>query len=153
LARATLLSVSANQLFKQSIVTLRPQSAFPPRRERLRSDERARLSLQHVEIVFQVENLLLALVAALVTRDAAACVPNFHGARIEPYLDRLAGFGRSRIEIGPHPHAAEPVHPRERDLGQLETVLSERQQMRPLFDHRRSHRLTVSGDLAPFIFA
>ena len=25
--------------------------------------------------------------------------------------------------------------------------------MRPLFDHRRSHRLTVSGDLAPFIFA
>src|ERR1017187_4015797 len=118
--------MSASQLFEQSMVTLRPQSAFPPLCERLRSDERAGLSLQHPKIMFQVENLLLPLVAALVARDAAALVPDFHVARIESYLDRLAGLGRNRIHIGPHSYTAEPVDARERDLGQLETILGQR---------------------------
>ena len=68
-------------------------------------------------------------------------IAHFDVARIKPDLDRLAGRRRNRIEIGPHPHAAQPIHARKRDLRQLEALLGQRQQMRALLDHRRAHRL------------
>ena len=49
LTGATLFSVPANQLFQQPIVTLWPQSFFPPRRERLGAGQRSRLALQHIQ--------------------------------------------------------------------------------------------------------
>ena len=72
LTGATLFSVPANQLFQQPIVTLWPQSFFPPRRERLGAGQRARLALQHIQVVLQVEHLLLTSVIAFVAGDAAA---------------------------------------------------------------------------------
>jgi hypothetical protein len=63
--------------------------------------------------MFEVEDLLVPLVAAFVARDAAALIAHFDVTRIKSHLDGLARRGRRRIEIGPHPYAAEAVHARE----------------------------------------
>ena len=69
LARAAGLAVPMNQLLKQPIITLRPQSPLAPRGEWLRADQRTWLAFQHVEIMFEIEHLLAAFVAALVAGD------------------------------------------------------------------------------------
>src|ERR1700737_5191520 len=118
-----------------------------PRRQRLRSDKRARLALQHVEIMFEIEHLLIALVTTLMAGEAAPFVPDLDATRIEPDLDRFADINWSGIKVGSHPDAAQPIDPRERDIGQVEAMLGEWQQMRAFFDHQRAHRLTLTGDL------
>src|SRR5271167_1585033 len=80
LARAALLSMTTDQLVEESIVTGRPPSSLPPRRERFGSGQRARLALEHIQIMFQLRHLLMAFVTALVARDAAALVANLHPA-------------------------------------------------------------------------
>src|SRR5271166_5106108 len=128
LAGAALLAVPTDQFGQQAIITLRPQPALPPRRQRLRSDECSRLTLQHVEIVFEIEHLLMAFVAALVAGEAATFVPDLDATRIEPDLDRPADLDRSRIQVGSHPDAAQPVYSWERDIGKIKAVLGKRQQ-------------------------
>ena len=56
LARAALLSMPADQFSEQSIVTGRPQSSLAPHSKRFRSGQGARLALQHVQIVFQLQH-------------------------------------------------------------------------------------------------
>ena len=51
---------------------------------------------------------MAAFIITLVAGDAASFVVYFDMARIKPYLDCPIGRRRRRIEIGPHPDAAEP---------------------------------------------
>src|SRR6266478_3798960 len=53
LTRAALLAMSINELCEQLIVTRRPESSLAPCCRRRRAAKRARLALQHVEIVFE----------------------------------------------------------------------------------------------------
>ncbi len=69
LACAAGLAVPLDKLAHQPIITRRQESALPPRGQWLRTDQRTRLALQHVEIMFEIEHLLMTLVAALVARD------------------------------------------------------------------------------------
>jgi len=62
-------SMPAHQLLPKAIVALRPQSSLAPCRQRFGADQRARLTFQHVEIMFEIEHLLMAFVAPFVTRD------------------------------------------------------------------------------------
>ena len=116
LARAAGLAMPMNQFPKQPIITLRPQSPLAPRGQWLRADQRTRLAFQHVQIMFEIEHLLAAFVAALVAGDAAALIAYFDMTRIKPHLDRLAGRRRRRIKIGPHPHAAQAIDARKTDF-------------------------------------
>ena len=69
LARATALAMSIDQFCEYLIIILRPQSPFASCCQRFRADERARLTFQHVEIMFEIEHLLMTFVAPVVTRD------------------------------------------------------------------------------------
>jgi hypothetical protein len=80
----------ANQLVEQPIIAWRPEPPSPPRRQRRRAAKCARFALQHVEIMFEVEDLLVPLVAAFVARDAAALIAHFDVTRIKSHLDGLA---------------------------------------------------------------
>src|SRR5579863_1505091 len=153
LACAALLAVPTDQFGQQAIVTLWPEPTLPPRRQRLRSDQRSRLTLQHVEIACEIEHLLMAFVTALVAGEAAAFVPDLDATRMESDLDRPADLDRSRIQVGSHSDAAQPIDPWERDIGQVEAVLGERQQMRAFFDHQRAHRPALPSDLTSFVGA
>src|SRR2546421_7300847 len=55
LTRAALLAMSIDELCEQLIVTRRPESSLAPCCQWLRAAQRARLALQHIEIVFEVE--------------------------------------------------------------------------------------------------
>src|SRR6516165_8714000 len=89
LARAAGLTVPLDKLGQQPIITGRPESALPPRRQRLRTDQPTRLAFQHVEIMCEIEHLLMAFVAALVTCEGAAFIADLDVARMEPHRDRL----------------------------------------------------------------
>jgi hypothetical protein len=69
LAGAARFTMSINQLCEQPIVTLGPQPTRPPCGQRFRADERTRFAFQHVQIMFEIEHLLAAFVAALVASD------------------------------------------------------------------------------------
>src|SRR5215469_15994146 len=73
--------------------------------------------------------------------------------RIEPDLHSPAGRRRHRIEIRLNPHAAEPVHTRKRYLCQLEVLLRQWQELRPLRDYRCTDGLVMAGDLAPLVIS
>jgi hypothetical protein len=76
--------------------------------------------------MFEVEHLLVALIAALMQGDAAAFIADFDVTRIKSHFDRLAGWSRRRIKVRPHPHAAKSVDARKRDIRQLEALPGER---------------------------
>ena len=127
------------------VLRRRPQASFAPRRQRLRPGQCTRLALQHIQIVFEIEHLLVTLRAALMKRDYAPFVANLNMAGVQPHLHRPAWLGGDRIEIRPHPHATQPIDPREANLRQLEALLSQRQQIGALLDHRCADRLTAAG--------
>src|ERR1035441_1019976 len=60
LPRAWVFAMPFLQTQPQPVETLRPPSAFAPLPQRTRSRQRSRFLLQHVEIVLQIENLLIA---------------------------------------------------------------------------------------------
>src|SRR5271167_158498 len=74
LARTARFAVPLDELVEQPIITGWPQAFRAPAGERLRSRQRARLALQHVEVMLQFQNLLLTSVAAFMAGEAAALV-------------------------------------------------------------------------------
>src|SRR6266404_6711767 len=70
-----LASLPLDQLRPDPVITLRPAALSPPLRQRRRSAQRAGLAVQHVEVVFQIEDLLQTAVATLVAGDPVAVVP------------------------------------------------------------------------------
>src|SRR6266852_6550347 len=57
------------------VVAVRPATSSTPLLQRLAAGEGARLVLEHVQVVFEVEHVLIPAVAAGMTCDAAAFVP------------------------------------------------------------------------------
>ena len=153
LARAALLAVPGNQFGQQAIVTLRPQPALTPRRQRLRSDQRSRLALQHVKIMFEIQHLLMAFVTAFMPRDAATFIAHFHADS-----DR-AGPRPSAHSTGTEYRLVRTrTHPRPSTRGKeisasSNSLLGQRQQMRAFLDHQRSHRPIAPSDLTSFVGA
>src|SRR6202043_1725863 len=62
-ACAMLSSPPFDQLIPDPVVALGPAALRPPLRQRRRTAQRARLALQHIEVVLQIEDLLLTAVA------------------------------------------------------------------------------------------
>src|SRR2546425_5533402 len=83
------------------VVAVRPASRSTPLVQRFAAGEGARLVLEHVQIVFKVEYLLITTVRAGVTCDAAALVPDLYRRRGEVDLRFRAWRQRRRIGVGP----------------------------------------------------
>src|SRR3954451_14881357 len=79
---AALLAVPSDERFPDPIETRRPQTSLPPLFQRLRSGQRPWLAIENVEIVFEIQDLLLTAVTALVTRDTPAVVPQLNSAGV-----------------------------------------------------------------------
>jgi hypothetical protein len=69
-------SVALHQCLPVLVVADRPASSASPLLEWFAAGECARFALQHVHVVLEVEDLLMALVRARVTCHAAALVPD-----------------------------------------------------------------------------
>src|ERR1019366_10623018 len=80
---AGLTPLPFDHLLPDPVVTLRPSALSPPLRQRRRSAQRAGLPVQHVEVVFQIEDLLQSAVTAFVAGDPAAMVTELDGRRGE----------------------------------------------------------------------
>src|SRR5712692_5549387 len=72
-----------HQPVPELVVAVGPASSSTPLVQRFAAGEGARLVLEHVQIVFEVEYLLVTTVGAGVTCDAAALVPNLDRRRGE----------------------------------------------------------------------
>src|SRR5579859_3207890 len=130
-----------------------PAASSTPLLQGFAAGECARLVLEYVQVVFEVEDVLVTTVGALVTRDAAALVPDLDRRRGEFDL-RLRGWQeRRRIGVGPHFDTAQPIHRPEADLHQIEALTGQRQQMLALDRRRLTHRLLASVDAARLVFA
>src|SRR5437867_2054790 len=105
-ARAVGFAVTLVQPGPDGIVGRWPATLGAPACKRTAAGERAGLVRQGFEIVFELENLLPSFVAALVSRDTRAVVPDFdmrgQNADARPGSDRK----RSRVNVGAHAHAA-----------------------------------------------
>src|SRR5688572_20103550 len=86
LLRPGLATVALDQCLPESVVALRPAAEPSPLLQRLAPSERARLALQHVEVVFEIEDLLVPTVAPLVTGNALALVPDLDVICCQPGL-------------------------------------------------------------------
>src|SRR6266566_891920 len=86
-----------------------PASGSTPLLQGFAAGEGARLVLEHVQVVFEVEDVLVTTVGALVTRDAAALVPDLDRRRGELDLRFRAWQQRRRIGVGPHLDTAQPI--------------------------------------------
>ncbi len=84
--RARLLGHAAPSALPQPVETLRPAPALPPLLQRRRTGQRSRLSLQHVQVMLQIQHLLVAPEAALVPRHALPLVPDLHIGRQQSRL-------------------------------------------------------------------
>jgi hypothetical protein len=85
--------------------------------------------------MLQLQDLLLTSVAAFMAGEAAALVANLQVAGTQPHLDGLAYYGRHRIKVGAHTHAAQSIDPRKADFLQFEVLLGQRQQVRAFLKH------------------
>ena len=72
--RACLASLLADHLLPEPVIALRPSALRSPLRQRLRSAQRAGLPFQHIEIVFQIEDLAGTIITALMAGDPDAVV-------------------------------------------------------------------------------
>ena len=68
------------QRLPQLVEGCRPSSRQPPLRQRSRACQCARLFAQYVEIVLQIEDLLLAAIAAFMPRNALASMTQLNGS-------------------------------------------------------------------------
>ena len=86
----------------------------------------ARLFHQHIQVVIQFQNLLVALVAAFMPRHAMPPVPDLHIGRVDLGLDRCAHRQRLRVEVGQHLCAAVLVDLGKVQRSQIEAFADER---------------------------
>src|SRR5664279_2690152 len=80
---AALLAMPIHQRLPDLIETGRPKPSPALLLQRPRSRQCARFAIKHIEIMFQVEDLLLAPITARVARHTAAGVPEFHPTGID----------------------------------------------------------------------
>src|ERR1035437_1247144 len=118
-----------------------------------RSRQCTRLAIEHIEIMFQVEDLLLAPVTPLVASDTAAVVPEFHPACIGLGVHFRSCLQRRRVCVGQHLGATQTVYRGEARLRQVHSLCGQWQQMLPLHYQSGSHTLLSPCDGPPLIFA
>ena len=85
------------------------------------------------------------------TGDTPAVVPDFQMSRINLHLHRGPGTHRRRIGVGPDPDAAAAIDDRKADLGQIEPLHRQGQQMIALFRHGLPDQLGAPIDHSSFI--
>src|SRR6266513_299181 len=85
-----------------------PASGSTPLLQGFAAGEGARLVLEHVHVVLQVEHLLVTTVRAFMTRDAEARVPDLDRRHGQLDLRLRAWPEQRRIRVGPHLDAAQP---------------------------------------------
>src|SRR5450755_1243368 len=100
-----LLAQTTDQTFPEAVVNRWPAAHLSALFQRFRSRHCARLMLQHIQIMLQVEQLLIFVVAPFVTAHALVVMPEFDKARVDPGLDGFPHLGSDRIRIRPYAHA------------------------------------------------
>src|SRR5712691_11394795 len=143
-----LTPMALHQPAPELVVADWPATSSPPLLQRLAAGEGARLMLEHVQIVFKVEHVLIPTVAAGVTCDAAAFVPDLDRRRGEFDLRFRAWRQRRRIGVGSRLDAAQPIDLAEAHLHQIKALAGQWQQMLALDRQRLTHRLRATIDTA-----
>src|SRR5713101_5139889 len=103
-----------------------PASSPTPLLQWLAAGEGTRLVLEHVQIVFEVEHVLIPTVAAGVTCDAAAFVPDLDRRRGEFDLRFRAWRQGSRIGVGPRFDTAQSIDLAEAHFHKIEALAGQR---------------------------
>ena len=150
---SALLAMPIHQRLPDLIETCWPEAGPTLLLQRPRSRQCARLAIEHIEIMFQVEDLLLAPVTPLVASDTAAVVPEFHPACIGLGVHLCSCLQRRRVGVGQHLGATQTVHRGEARLRQVHSLRGQWQQMLPLHYQSSSHTLLPPRDRPPLIFA
>jgi len=116
LPRPLCLPLPPHQRLPELVVAGGPTFLFPPLRQRSGSRQGAGLPLQHRQIMFQIQDLLPALVATLVACHTGAFLPDFAGGGLHLHLHGGSSFHGGRVPVRPHLHASLRVHHRKTAL-------------------------------------
>src|SRR5437773_9842452 len=144
--RARLWAVPFPQALPQTVEAFRPAPAFAPLLQRTRSCQCTRLALQHVKIVLQIEHLFVAGGTTLVSRHALSLLPNFDIGRQQLHPRTSARLQRRGVAVRTRLHTALAIDHRKANLGQLESLRRQRQQMLALDPHGLAHRVRFARD-------
>src|SRR2546422_4057189 len=143
---ARLWAVPFPQALPQTVEAFRPAPAFAPLLQRTRSCQCARLALQHVKIVLQIEHLFVAGGTTLVSRHALSLLPNFDIGRQQLHPRLSARLQRRGVAVRTRLHTALTIDHRKANLGQLESLRRQRQQMLALDPHGLADRVRFARD-------
>src|ERR1039458_5518841 len=133
------------------VIACRPASLRPPLGQRRRAAQCARLAFQHVEIVFQVENLMRAAITALMLRNPYTVLSELNHAGVDASFDYRARLQRHGVEVGAHLRAACLIDTRKAHLGQIEVFSRKRQKMLLLGEQQRADALGAACQDAALI--
>src|SRR5437762_6132752 len=101
--------------------------------------------------MLQIENLLPALIAALVTRHQLPFTPDLDIRREHLYIRCHARSQWSRVAVGPHGHTASAVHGRKAHLRQIHALLRQGSKKITLAKHQYARRLSSISDDSLFV--
>src|SRR5665213_2081282 len=100
LPRAQGSAMTQVQRLPQLIEGLWPASRLPPLCQRSGAGQCARLLAQHVQIMFQIKNLLLAAIAAFMPRNALAPMTQLNCGRMNSGFNLSAWRQWNRVAVG-----------------------------------------------------
>src|SRR5579859_527040 len=126
---SVLPSVALHERLPVLVVVGRPASSASPLLQRFAAGERARLVLEYVQVVLQVEDLLVTVVRAGVACDTVALVPDLNVGRCQLDLDRRAGWQWRGVRVGLGLHAPLTIQMAKAHLDQVEAFAGHRQQV------------------------
>jgi hypothetical protein len=152
LASAVLTAQAFDHPLPEQVIARRPSPLRTPLGQRRRACECAWLALQHIEIVFEIEDLLTLAIAAFMPCDTLATGPYLDIGRVGSDHRFRARMQRSRVGAGLDQHAALTIDDREADVGQVEALLRWRKQTFALSSQGASHRLCPAMNGPLFVF-
>ncbi len=153
LTRALLLTVATIQSPPHFVIACRPSSLLTPPCQRRRAGQSARFALKNIQVMFQLQYLLHAAVAALVTRHPLALVPDLNLQRHQLYQHTLTAPERRRIPVRSCTHTALLVHYSETPLLELESRCRQRQQVFTFQVHPHANLMLLATNLARRLLA
>src|SRR5712664_2616845 len=110
LSGTALLPMPIHQRLPDLVKTVRPQSGPALLLQRPRSRQCAWLEVKHIKVVFEFEDLLLALITSLMPGDTAPIVPEFHHAGIDLCLHLGSSLQRHRVGVRQDFDTTQTVH-------------------------------------------
>jgi hypothetical protein len=108
LFRPPLFTVPRHQFLPDRIEALRPEPGSALLFQWPRAGQRTGFPIQHIEVVFEVEDLPLPAVTALMPGHAASLMPQLYSAGIGLRMHLDSGLQRNRIRIGQNPRGLTP---------------------------------------------